>query len=45
VLDLYCYGGGFALAAAKAGAAAVTAIDSSAPSWQGSPARASASAW
>ncbi len=31
VLDLYCYGGGFALAAAKAGAASVAAIDSSAP--------------
>jgi 23S rRNA (cytosine1962-C5)-methyltransferase len=31
VLDLYCYGGGFALAAAKAGAASVIAIDSSAP--------------
>ncbi len=31
VLDLYCFTGGFALHAAKAGAAAVTAIDSSGP--------------
>jgi len=31
VLDAYCYTGGFALAAGKAGAAEVTAIDSSAP--------------
>ncbi|OCH97423.1 SAM-dependent methyltransferase [Legionella jamestowniensis] len=31
VLDLYCYTGGFALHAAKAGAVKVTAIDSSAP--------------
>ena len=31
VLDLYSYGGGFALAAAKAGAASVVAVDSSAP--------------
>jgi len=31
VLDLYCYTGGFALHAAKAGAAMVTAVDSSAP--------------
>lgn len=31
VLDLYTYTGGFALHAAKAGASAVTAIDSSAP--------------
>ncbi|HEY1710911.1 MAG TPA: class I SAM-dependent rRNA methyltransferase [Rhizomicrobium sp.] len=30
VLDLYCYAGGFALAAAKAGAKEVTGIDSSA---------------
>ncbi|ASQ46133.1 class I SAM-dependent rRNA methyltransferase [Legionella clemsonensis] len=31
VLDLYCYTGGFALHAAKAGAVKVTAVDSSAP--------------
>lgn len=31
VLDLYCYGGGFALAAAAAGATSVLAVDSSAP--------------
>jgi 23S rRNA (cytosine1962-C5)-methyltransferase len=31
VLDGYCYAGGFALAAAKAGAVEVTALDSSAP--------------
>lgn len=31
VLDLYCYTGGFALHAAKAGALKVTAVDSSAP--------------
>ncbi len=31
VLDLFCYTGGFALAAARAGAAAVTAVDSSKP--------------
>jgi 23S rRNA (cytosine1962-C5)-methyltransferase len=31
LLDLYCYGGGFALAAAKAGAAAVLGIDRSEP--------------
>jgi 23S rRNA (cytosine1962-C5)-methyltransferase len=31
VLDAYCYAGGFALAAAKAGAGEVTGIDSSAP--------------
>jgi 23S rRNA (cytosine1962-C5)-methyltransferase len=31
VLDLYCYAGGFALAAAKAGAKDVVGIDSSAP--------------
>jgi 23S rRNA (cytosine1962-C5)-methyltransferase len=31
VLDLYCYGGGFAVRTARAGAAAVTGIDSSAP--------------
>ena len=31
VLDAYCFSGGFALAAAKAGAKDVTAIDSSAP--------------
>ena len=30
VLDLYCYAGGFALQAAKGGASAVTAVDSSA---------------
>ncbi|STY29564.1 SAM-dependent methyltransferase [Legionella wadsworthii] len=30
VLDLYCYSGGFALHAAKAGAVSVTAVDSSA---------------
>jgi 23S rRNA (cytosine1962-C5)-methyltransferase len=31
VLDLYAYGGGFAVAAARAGAAAVVAVDRSAP--------------
>ncbi len=31
VLDLYCYSGGFAVQIARAGAAAVTGIDSSAP--------------
>ncbi|HEY1632616.1 MAG TPA: class I SAM-dependent rRNA methyltransferase [Rhizomicrobium sp.] len=31
VLDAYCYTGGFAIAAGRAGAAEVTAIDSSAP--------------
>ena len=31
VLDLFCFTGGFALNAAKAGASAVTAVDSSAP--------------
>ncbi|MGH6872693.1 MAG: class I SAM-dependent rRNA methyltransferase [Rhizomicrobium sp.] len=31
VLDAYCYTGGFAIAAARAGAAAATAIDSSQP--------------
>lgn len=31
VLDLFCFTGGFALNAAKAGAASVTAVDSSAP--------------
>jgi 23S rRNA (cytosine1962-C5)-methyltransferase len=31
VLDLYCYSGGFAVQMARAGAAAVTGIDSSAP--------------
>jgi 23S rRNA (cytosine1962-C5)-methyltransferase len=31
VLDLYCYTGGFAVRAARAGATAVTGIDSSAP--------------
>ena len=31
VLDTYCYGGGFAIAAAAAGAAAVVGIDSSEP--------------
>lgn len=31
VLDAYCYTGGFAIAAACAGASAVTAVDSSAP--------------
>jgi 23S rRNA (cytosine1962-C5)-methyltransferase len=32
VVDLYAYAGGFAVAAAKAGASAVTAVDSSEPS-------------
>ncbi len=31
VLDLYCYGGGFAISAAAGGAAEVTAVDSSEP--------------
>jgi 23S rRNA (cytosine1962-C5)-methyltransferase len=31
VLDLYCYGGGFAISAAAGGAAEITAIDSSEP--------------
>ena len=31
MLDVYCYGGGFALAAAAAGATEVLAVDSSAP--------------
>lgn len=31
VLDLFCYTGGFAVAAARGGAAAVTAVDSSGP--------------
>ncbi len=31
ILDVYCYGGGFAVAAAHAGAAAVTGIDRSEP--------------
>jgi 23S rRNA (cytosine1962-C5)-methyltransferase len=34
VLDLYCYTGGFSVRAARAGAAAVTGIDSSAPALQ-----------
>jgi 23S rRNA (cytosine1962-C5)-methyltransferase len=34
VLDAYCYTGGFAIAAARAGAAETTAIDSSAPALQ-----------
>src|SRR5262249_6858202 len=31
VLDLYCYGGGFAVAAARTGATSVLAVDRSAP--------------
>jgi 23S rRNA (cytosine1962-C5)-methyltransferase len=34
VLDLYCYTGGFAIAAAKAGAKSVLALDSSGPAIQ-----------
>jgi 23S rRNA (cytosine1962-C5)-methyltransferase len=34
VLDLYCYSGGFAVRMARAGAAVVTGIDSSAPALQ-----------